>query len=85
MTPDMVNGLFEVVGGVLLIQNVLAIAKDKKYRGVRILPTVFFALWGLWNLYYYPYLDQMYSFLGGLFLFGSNLVWIILMVKYRNN
>ena len=82
---DAVNGCFEVLGGVFLWLNVRQILKDKKTRGVNIIPVAFFAAWGFWNLYYYPSLDQWLSFLGGLNVVVANVTWVLLMWKYRKN
>jgi hypothetical protein len=79
---DVVNGSFELLGGFMLWQNVRAIRRDKAVRGVRILPTAFFTLWGIWNLYFYPSLGQWASFVGGLNIVVANLIWVGLMVRY---
>ena len=82
MTPDMINGLFELVGGILLILNVMQLYKDKKLNGVHWSPTIFFTSWGIWNLYYYPSLDQWYSFAGGLFIVTVNSIWLFQIYYY---
>jgi len=82
MSPDFFNGLFEFAGGLFIILNIRQILKDKKVRGISIPATVYFALWGLWNLYYYPHLEQWFSFAGGVFLVITNFTCILLMIKY---
>ena len=82
-TPDLINGLFEFTGGLLLWGNCWKIIKDKKIRGVFIFPTMFFGLWGYWNLFYYPHLKQWFSFLGGLFVVLANTTWVILAIYYK--
>jgi len=76
ITPDFVNGLFEIFGAVFLWKNVKMIRIDKKLMGVCWKPTVFFTAWGFWNLYYYPSLDQWLSFTGGLAIASVNLIWL---------
>ncbi len=66
MTPDIINGLFEFFGGVLLWANVRALHRSKKFLGVSIVPVAFFTSWGLWNLYLYPAVGLWWSFLGGI-------------------
>jgi len=83
MSPDLVNGLFEGASALFQLCNVFAILKDKQIRGVRIAPTFFFLVWGLWNLFYYPHLGQSYSLIGGLLIVSVNIWWLILMFKYR--
>ena len=81
--PDLVNGSLEFVGGCFLWLNVRAASRDKRFSGVRILPTAFFSLWGLWNLFFYPHLDQWASFAGGVNIVTANMVWVAQMLYYR--
>lgn len=82
--PDIVNGLFEFAGGLVNWINVRQIRRDKKVRGVSIIPTTFFSAWGLWNLFYYPSLDQWASFTGGLVIVGANAAWVAYAWRYRH-
>ena len=85
MWQDFINGTYELVGGILLWNNVRVLYKHKVVRGVSVLTTAFFTTWGIWNLYYYPFLGQWASFLGGLVIVLANVVWVYLAVKYRKN
>ena len=80
---DNVNGLFEFLGALFILLNVRQILKDKQVLGVSILPTMIYTLWGFWNLYYYPYLNQWVSFFSGIGVVLGNLIWVILALKYR--
>jgi len=80
---DLTNGLFEVVGGLLVLNHCRAVLRDKAVAGVSILSTAMFTLWGFWNIYYYPSLDQWFSFAGGLVIVAANALWVALMLKYR--
>lgn len=82
---DLINGLFELLGGFALWQNVTRIKRDKQCRGVNWQVTMFFFIWGLWNLFYYPSLSQWLSFLGGLNIVAANAFWLYYAVKYRRN
>lgn len=84
-SPDLINGAFEFFGGAVNWLNVRQLLKDKKLRGVSKIPTIVFSAWGLWNLYYYPFLGQWASFTGGLIIVGANLTWCCIAWKYRNN
>lgn len=77
MTPDMINGTFELMGAVFLLLNVRQLFRDKALNGVHWLPTFFFSTWGIWNLYYYPSLGQWYSFAGGLLIVCINTFWLL--------
>ena len=80
--PDIINGLFEFLGSVVLWKNVLVLNRDKGYLGVHWTTTAFFSLWGYWNIYYYPHLDQWASFAGGLSIVTANTVWLVQMLYY---
>lgn len=80
--PDFLNGLFEAVGGAIIFLNCWKLYKDKVVKGVVWQLTIFFTAWGLWNLYYYPYLHQWASFIGGLLMVIANTLWIGQVVWY---
>ena len=79
---DLINGLFEFIAGILVWLNVRAVRRDKGYYGVSLAPISLFALWGVWNLYYYPSLSQWWSFIGGINVVVANIVWVALMIHY---
>ncbi len=82
LTPDQINGLFELVGALFILNHCRVLYKDKQVRGVSILSTAFFFLWGVWNVFYYPHLDQRYSFYAGLCITAANTLWIVMLVHY---
>jgi hypothetical protein len=85
MTNDIVNALFELFGAGFSMLNVLRLANDKKIRGIYYPVWIFYTIWGIWNLWYYPSVNCWYSFLAGLLLVCVNSAWIILAIRYRNN
>ena len=80
--PDIMNGCFETVGGGMILKHAWTLYKDKMVRGVSIFATCFFTFWGYWNLFYYPHLDQWWSFAGGLCIVVANCIWLSLMFYY---
>lgn len=80
--PDIINGIFELTGGFFILKSILKLNEDKKVRGVHWIHAAFFAFWGYWNLYYYPYLEQWISFIGGIGVVTANTVWLGQMVYY---
>ncbi|HQL76450.1 MAG TPA: hypothetical protein PLD58_25025 [Phycisphaerae bacterium] len=76
---DLVNGLFEMIGGVLLCLNVRRLARDRSVQGVSVWPVLFFTSWGCWNLLFYPALGCWWSFAGGLLVVAANVAWLILL------
>lgn len=79
---DLVNGVFEGGGSLLIWLNIRRRLKDKKVEGVSLIPTAFWTIWGYWNLYYYPSLHQWLSFAGGLGMVWGNTVWIVFAIYY---
>lgn len=76
MTPDMINGLFEMFGGVAIANHCRLIYRQRCVHGVSKLSVVFFLSWGLYNLWFYPHLDLPWSFAGGVVLCTMNFVWL---------
>ncbi len=83
MNTDIINGLFEGVGACVLMMNVRQLLHDKVICGVHIFPTIFYTLWGLWNLFYYPSLNQWFSFSGGVAIVIVNAAWVALAIHYK--
>src|SRR5437879_3356354 len=79
---DVINGAFELYGGVFVLMNVKQLLHDKQVRGIHWGSTIFFTTWGLWNTWYYPHLNQRLSFYGGIFICLANIVWLALRIKY---
>lgn len=65
--------------------NVKQILKDKKLKGVHWGPTVFFTSWGFFNLYFYPANNLWFSFAGGTAIVATNITWLYLVWKFRND
>jgi len=79
---DMINGIFEIAAGILIWANCYRVYKDKQVKGVSLLAVSVFVLWGYWNLYYYPFLGQWLSFIGGIMVVTANTVWVGMMMYY---
>ena len=82
ITPDMVNGFFELIGSVFVWINVYKIYQDKEVKGIYWPLSIFFGAWGFWNLYYYPFLDQWVSFYAGIVMAFGNVAWVWLAYYY---
>jgi hypothetical protein len=79
-TPDMINGAFELAGALLICMSIRRLHLDGQVKGVSVIPITFFALWGLWNLFFYPHLGQWWSFWGGVAMVVTNTIWLLQMV-----
>ena len=76
------NGLLELVGSGFLMLNVKTAYRARAVQGVHWTPFIFFALWGGWNLYYYPHLGQWFSFAGGCLLVMANLMYVFVLLRF---
>lgn len=83
--PDMINGFYELVGGLVIFYNCLILYRHKEVRGISVWVTIFFTTWGWWNLYYYPYLNQWLSFYGGILIVVANTLWLSMAFYYSKN
>lgn len=81
-STDIINGTFEILGGLLCWINVRQILRDKSVTGFYWPTQAFFAAWGIWNLYFYPALGQWFSFGGGMFLAIATITWTLLAAYY---
>ena len=81
--PDLINGCFELFGAPFILLSVIKLHKHKVVRGVSWLHAGFFAIWGMWNLYYYPYLNQWASFVGGIAIAITNTIWVCQLIYYK--
>ena len=80
--PDIINSAFQWGAAVFLLLNISRLKKDRDVRGISMVPVYFFLLWGFWNLYYFPHLEQWSSFVGGVAVLVVNLVWVGMALWY---
>ena len=83
MMNDLVNGMFELFGGIFAWINVYALFRDMQINGVYWPIWFFYSVWGLWNLYYYPELNQWISFYAGIFLTSANCLWFLVAIYIK--
>ena len=82
-TPNLINGLFKLVGAAFTWRNAWQLHTDREIRGVYWPTSLFFAAWGLWNLVYYPALGQWASFTCGVVLVSGNVAWVAMAVRLQ--
>jgi hypothetical protein len=75
---DLINGLFELGGAIVIWINVYKLYKDREIKGVFWPVWIFFSFWGLWNLYYYPSVGHLISFYAGIVLVCGNICWAVM-------
>lgn len=79
---DFINGIYETIGGILLFLNCYRLYKDKEVKGVSLATCGFFASWGYWNLYFYPFYGAWLSTIGAAILTVANTIWIVMAIYY---
>lgn len=82
---DEANAVFEFVGGAFMWLNVRRLYLDKRTAGVSPVAVLFFVGWGFWNLWYYPAIGQLWSFVGGISIVLANVTWLALLWKYNED
>lgn len=80
---DLINGTFETLAGLFVLNHCRVLMDHRETRGVSIASTAFFTLWGYWNVFYYPALGQTASFIGGVVVVVANTLYVLLMLHYR--
>lgn len=80
--PDIINGTFEGLAGLMVLNHCRVLVNDRRVAGVSIASTIFFTLWGVWNLYYYPQLGQFWSLVGGVFVVLANVFYVALLIRF---
>lgn len=82
MSPDLINGAFEGMASLFILNHCRVLVIDKSVRGVSVLSCAFFTLWGFWNLYFYPAVGQAWSFWGGVLVVLANTIYVLLLVYF---
>ncbi len=82
MTPDFINGSFEFIGSFFIFLSIRKLVRDKMVRGFHWGQLIVFTAWGVWNLYYYPYLGQWMSFAGGVAVITTNIIYLGMIAHY---
>lgn len=80
--PDIINGTFEALASLMVLNHCRVLLKDRTVAGVSIASTIFFTLWGIWNIWYYPQLGQFWSMVGGVLVTLANLIYVALLIKF---
>lgn len=82
MNMDHFNALFELAGATFMLPSVFKAFRLRTVQGVHWLTPTFFWSWGIWNVVYYPSLDQWWSFAAGLVLVTVNCFWLYAVVAF---
>jgi hypothetical protein len=82
--PDIVNGTLEALSGVMVLNHCRVLRADRRVAGVSIASVAFFTFWGVWNLFYYPALGQLWSLAGGVVVMAANGLYVAMLLHYTD-
>jgi hypothetical protein len=82
---DIANGAFELGTGIWVIRACACLHRDKVVKGTSYGLQFWVTSWGYYNLYFYPSLDQWFSFTGGLLVVAFNTIWLLMAFHYHRN
>lgn len=82
---DFVAGCFGILSGLFMLHNVAVLNSHKEARGVSITSSAFFAVWSIFNIYYFHTLNQNFAMIGAGFLSVGNTVYLIMLLKFKEN
>lgn len=80
---DIINATFETCASGFVLLNARDIWRRKAVAGQTAPTLVFFTAWGVWNIVYYPSLDQWASTAGAWGVTIANALTLALVLKYR--
>ncbi len=81
---DLINSLFELFASLFILNHCRVLYEHKSVKGVSVVSVIFFTIWGLWNIIYYPSIGQILSFYAGIAVFVTNLIYISMLLYYRS-
>lgn len=82
---DWTMAAFELGAAFFQLFNIKALRRDKSLRGVSTLPTIFFTIWGCYNVYFYPATGNPITGIAAVLILIVNIYWLLLAYKYRKN
>lgn len=82
ITPDEINAVFECFALFVLIGNTRQLYKDKQVRGISWPPFALYAVWGFWNMFFYPFVGQWISMYVGLLVLIANMTNLGMILFY---
>lgn len=82
---DLIKGFFEAGGGLFILLNIRKVLHDRSVRGVAWPAVGFFTAAGLYNEFFFPMLGCWIAFAGNTLVLLSNTVYLLLLLRFRNN
>jgi len=83
MNNDHITAVFSVVGTIVIARSALLLARQKSVRGVSLWQAVFFATWGVWNLFFYDAIGLYWSWYGAVGIAVTNCTWTAMLCWFK--
>jgi len=83
MKGDLVNSLFMFIAIIFNCMNIYKLNKDKEVKGISIIPNIYYVLWGSWNIYFYAANKSKLSFIAGIGVVITGLIWVSQWAFYK--
>ena len=83
VTTDIVTGSFELFASSFILNHVRVAWKNKQAYGMSMVSAFFFFAWAVWNLWFYPALNQWFAFYAGIAVVVANLIQILVIMWLR--
>ena len=83
LSSDQINACLELAGAIFLVPTLIEAYNKKRIVGVHYITPIFFSLWGLWNIFYYPSLNQYWSASAACIMLSVNIIWLVMVFRYK--
>lgn len=80
--PDLINGIFGVLGGLFIALSIAKLHREKTARGVSIVYVAFFTSWSWYHVYFFTTVNLWWSWAGAIGMMTANTIWLCQMVYY---
>lgn len=81
---DQINASLEFAGACFRTFDCVKLFRAKRFQGGSLFTALFFFGWGVFNMFYYPSLQQTWSFVAAILLTVVNGIWILMAVVYEH-
>lgn len=76
ISPDLTQAAWETGSAVFSLLNIRAIRRSRSIAGVHWIPTAFYFLWGLYNIWFYEALSLPAAWWASIGITATNLLWL---------
>lgn len=80
---DQINAGLEMGGAFLRTLDCIQLFRAKRFVGGYLGTAMYFLSWGIFNTFYYPSLNQSWSFWAAIALAGMNGLWFVMAIHYN--